>query len=121
MIKSTIRISKLSSINWCTKTFKYQVRYILHSEKMDIALTIMSSKGQIVIPSSMRKDFHKREKLIIIKEKGRLILKKVKDLEEDLQDDLILAIRTEDKLKKYKKSREDKQDILKELNIQMSS
>ena len=89
--------------------------------KMEISLTTLSSKGQIVIPAELRKDFRKQEKLVIIKDRDRLILKRVKDLEEDLKDDLIMAIRTEEKLKKYRKSKEEKTDILKELNIQMSN
>ena len=43
---------------------------------MDIALTRMSSKGQVVIPSEMRKGIKEGEKMIIIKNKDQIILKK---------------------------------------------
>ena len=63
---------------------------------MDVAITKMSSKGQIVIPAEMRQEIHEGEKLIIIKNDKQLILKKVKDLEKNLADDLIFAKRTEE-------------------------
>ncbi|HYD04067.1 MAG TPA: AbrB/MazE/SpoVT family DNA-binding domain-containing protein [Alphaproteobacteria bacterium] len=44
---------------------------------MDIAITKMSSKGQIVIPQEMRKDLKEGDKLLVIKQKDQLILKKV--------------------------------------------
>ena len=85
---------------------------------MDVAITKMSSKGQIVIPAEMRQEIHEGEKLIIIKNEKQLILKKVKDLEKNLADDLIFAKRTEEAWKRYEKgefkSMESK-DFLKEL------
>jgi len=45
---------------------------------IDIAITRLSSKGQIVIPSEMRKNFNIGEKLVIIKNEEQLILKKSK-------------------------------------------
>ncbi|MEN7982302.1 MAG: hypothetical protein ABFQ65_02555 [Nanoarchaeota archaeon] len=43
---------------------------------MQIETTRMSSRGQIVIPLEMRKDFLEREKFIIIKNNDEIILKK---------------------------------------------
>ena len=43
---------------------------------MQIETTKMSSRGQIVIPLEMRKDFQDGEKFIIIKNKDEIILKK---------------------------------------------
>ena len=63
----------------------------------------MSSKGQIVIPSEMRKDFKKGEKLVLIKNKKQLVLKKMKDLSKNLEEDLIFAKRTEAAWKRYEK------------------
>ncbi|HLD04615.1 MAG TPA: AbrB/MazE/SpoVT family DNA-binding domain-containing protein [Candidatus Nanoarchaeia archaeon] len=68
-----------------------------------IAITKMSSKGQIVIPSEMRKDFKKGEKLVLIKNKKQLVLKKMKDLSKNLEEDLIFAKRTEAAWKRYEK------------------
>ena len=70
---------------------------------IDVAITKLSSKGQIVIPSEMRTGFNKGEKLVIIKNEGQLILKKVKDLGKNFEDDLIFAKRTEEALKKHEK------------------
>ena len=85
---------------------------------MDVAITKMSSKGQIVIPAEMRQEIHEGEKLIIIKNDEQLILKKVKDLEKNLTDDLIFAERTEAAWKRYEKGEfksMDSKDFLKEL------
>ena len=70
---------------------------------MDIAITKMSSKGQIVIPAEMREDIKEGEKLIIIKTHDQMIIKKVSDLDKNLEKDIIFAKRTEDALKRYEK------------------
>ena len=70
---------------------------------MDIAVTRMSSKGQVVIPTEMRKDIQEGEKLVIIKSNGRIIMKKASDLSKNLKEDIIFAKRTEEALKKYEK------------------
>ncbi len=70
---------------------------------IDIAITRLSSKGQIVIPSEMRNNFNIGEKLVIIKNEEQLILKKASDFNKNFEDDLIFAKRTEDALKKYEK------------------
>ena len=70
---------------------------------MDIALTRMSSKGQVVIPSEMRKGIKEGEKMIIIKNKDQIILKKSSALDKQIAEDLEFAKRTEEALKKYEK------------------
>jgi AbrB family looped-hinge helix DNA binding protein len=70
---------------------------------MDVAITRMSSKGQVVIPSEMRLDIAEGEKLVIIKNDDQLIMKKASDLGKNLKDDLIFAKRTEEALKRYDK------------------
>jgi len=70
---------------------------------IDIAITRLSSKGQIVIPSEMRKNFKIGEKLVIIKNEEQLILKKASDFNNNFEEDLIFAKRTEDAFKKYEK------------------
>jgi len=62
---------------------------------MDIAITRMSTKGQIVIPAEMRADFEIGEKLLIIKSEGNVIIKKASKLDQQLEDDLEFARRTE--------------------------
>ena len=70
---------------------------------MDVSITKMSSKGQVVIPSEMREDIHEGDKLIIIRNDGQLIMKKASELDENLKEDLEFAKRTEEAYKRYEK------------------
>ena len=56
----------------------------------------MSSKGQIVIPTEMRKNINEGEKLLLIQDKDKIIVKKAKDLDKKLKEDLEFARRTEE-------------------------
>ena len=71
--------------------------------KMQIEITRMSSKGQIVIPKEMRKDIDEGEKLIIIQDKNQFIIKKAKDTDKNFKEDLEFARRTEEAWKRYEK------------------
>lgn len=46
---------------------------------IDMAITKLSAKGQIVVPKEMRKDMKKGEKLVIIKAGKQLIIEKVSE------------------------------------------
>ena len=85
---------------------------------MEVAITKMSSKGQVVIPLEMRGNIKEGDKLVIIQDKDRLIMKKATKLSENLKEDLEFARRTEEAWKRYEKgefkSMDDK-DFLKEL------
>ena len=70
---------------------------------MEIALTKMSSKGQIVIPSEFREDIKEGDQLIIIKNDNQLILKKVNKLYKNLKEDLEFAKNTEAAWERYEK------------------
>ena len=70
---------------------------------MEIALTKMSSKGQIVIPSELREDMKEGEQLIIIKNDHHLILKKASEMDKNLKEDLEFARRTEAAWERYEK------------------
>ena len=72
---------------------------------MEIAITKISSKGQIVIPSNMRKDFTVGEEFLIIKDKNRLIMKKVSELARTLKEDLVFAQRVEKAWEAYEKGK----------------
>lgn len=63
---------------------------------VSIGVTRMSSKGQIVIPSEMRKDLKEGDELLIIKDEDRIILKKGEKLTEEMKEDLEFAKRTEE-------------------------
>ena len=83
--------------------FKYTVRYILLGEIMEIAITKISSKGQIVIPSELRVGMKEGDKLVIIKNNNQFILKKASDFDKRLKEDLEFAKRTEEAYNKYEK------------------
>jgi AbrB family looped-hinge helix DNA binding protein len=70
---------------------------------MDVAITKMSSKGQVVIPAEMRKDINEGEKLVVIQNRDQLIMKKANKLEKNLIKDLEFAKRTEEAWKSYEK------------------
>ena len=70
---------------------------------MDIAITKMSSKGQIVIPAEMRKGFQEGDKLLLIQTDEQLIMKKASKLDRTLKEDLKFAKRTEEALKRYER------------------
>jgi len=70
---------------------------------MDVAITRMSSKGQIVVPASMRGDIPEGEKLLIIRDGERFILKPLAELEPALKDDLLFAEKTERAFEEYRK------------------
>ena len=85
---------------------------------MDVAITRMSSKGQIVIPAEMRKDFQEGDKILLIQTDEQLIVKKASNLDKTLKEDLEFAKRTEEAWKRYEKgefSSSSVDEFLKEL------
>ncbi|MBI4451445.1 AbrB/MazE/SpoVT family DNA-binding domain-containing protein [Candidatus Woesearchaeota archaeon] len=68
-----------------------------------IAVTSLSSKGQVVIPAEMRKGLHEGEKLVVMRNKDQIILKKASAFRRQLADDLEFARRTEEAWKEYDK------------------
>ena len=85
---------------------------------MEIALAKMSSKGQIVIPITMRKDISAGDEFLIIKDDDRIILKKISAVTSKLKDDMNFAKRVEKAWKAYKKGEfksESANKFLKEL------
>jgi len=63
---------------------------------VEISLTKISSKGQVVIPQEMRDKLKEGDKLVVIKNDGQIILKKMEDFNKNLQEDLEFAKRTEE-------------------------
>ncbi|MEK6895421.1 MAG: AbrB/MazE/SpoVT family DNA-binding domain-containing protein [Nanoarchaeota archaeon] len=61
----------------------------------NIDIIKMSSKGQVVIPLNMRKDIKEGENLLVIRNKGQIIIKKASNLDKQLKEDLEFAERTE--------------------------
>ena len=69
----------------------------------EIAITRISSKGQIVIPQEMRDDLKEGDKLVIIKNNGQIILKKADKFSKNLEEDLEFARRTEEAYKRHER------------------
>jgi len=67
---------------------------------VEIDITRISSKGQVVIPLEMRKHLKEGDKLLIIKNGEQLILKKASELDKNLKEDLEFAKRTEEAYKR---------------------
>ena len=67
------------------------------------ALTKLSSKGQVVIPSELRKEFKTGEQLLIIKKDNQLIFRRMKDIGKKFEEELKFAKKTEKALVHYKK------------------
>jgi len=85
---------------------------------VSINVTRISSKGQIVIPSEMRKDLKEGDELLIIKDDERIILKKADKLTEEMREDLEFAKRTEEALQRHDRGEftsYTKDEFLKEL------
>ena len=61
-----------------------------------IDITRMSSKGQVVIPQDLRKDFKEGDKIVVIRNKDQIILKKADKFDKNLEEDLEFARRTEE-------------------------
>jgi len=70
---------------------------------MDIAITKMSSKGQVVIPTELRGNIKVGEKLLIIKGDDKIIMKKANKLDSQFEEDLEFARRTEQAWKRIEK------------------
>ena len=69
------------------------VRHIL--PMVEIEITKLSSKGQIVIPTGLRRGFSEGDKMLIIRDGDRIIIKKATDIDKILKEDLEFATRTE--------------------------
>ena len=85
---------------------------------MDVGITRVSSKGQIVIPLSMRNNLSKGEELLIIREGERYIIKRLDELKPALKDDILFAAKTEEAFSEYRKGlfrQKETDDFLDEL------
>ncbi len=85
---------------------------------MEFAIAKVSTKGQIVIPTPLRRNIQTGDEFLIVKDDSRMILKNIKDMAKDLKDDLIFAERVEKAWQDYDKGKfvtKSKDDFLKEL------
>ena len=70
---------------------------------INLDVTKISSKGQIVIPVSTRKNLKEGDNLIVMMEDDRIVLRKIDSLTEKMRDDLEFAKKTEEAWGKYEK------------------
>jgi AbrB family looped-hinge helix DNA binding protein len=85
---------------------------------MDFAVAKVSTKGQIVIPRSLRKDIHQGDQFLIIRDDKRIILKNMDSLASDIKDDIIFAEHVENAWLDFDKCKfvsKTKDEFLKEL------
>lgn len=78
---------------------------------MEVAITRMSSKGQIVIPAEMRADILEGDKILIIQNNKQLIMKKASDLDKNVAEDIEFAKRTEEAWKRIEAGKGIKMDF----------
>lgn len=78
---------------------------------MDIAITKMSSKGQVVIPVEMRKNLKEGDKIVIIHNEDKLIMKKATQTDKNFNEDILFAKRTEEALKRIREGKGVKMDF----------
>lgn len=72
---------------------------------LNVDVTKMSSKGQVVIPQDMREGINVGEKFVIIKNGHEFILKPVKDAAENFSEDVDFAKKTLAALERYGKGK----------------
>ncbi len=87
-------------------------------EKMAIAVTKLSSKGQVVIPLEIREGMKEGETLVIIKSGRQIILEKASAFADAIKEELAFAKMTEEAMKRYLKGgfiKKSGGDFLKEL------
>ncbi len=88
---------------------------------MDVEIVRVSSRGQFVLPLSMRKRNHiqEGEKLMLIDNKGTIVLKPVKQMNDDVEDEIWLmrkAAEGWEDMEEGKFKRMRKAEFLKELS-----
>ncbi|PIN93941.1 AbrB family transcriptional regulator [Candidatus Pacearchaeota archaeon CG10_big_fil_rev_8_21_14_0_10_31_24] len=72
---------------------------------MEMEITRMSSKGQVVIPSNFRKHIKEGDTLIVLKNNDQIILKLASAMDKQLAEDIEFAKRTEESWKEIEKGR----------------
>jgi len=85
---------------------------------MEFAIAKISTKGQLVIPASMRKDIRKGDEFLLVRQDNRFVLRNMRGIAKELKDDLGFAQRVEEAWQDYENGKfetKNKKDFLKEL------
>jgi AbrB family looped-hinge helix DNA binding protein len=86
---------------------------------INIDITTLSSKGQVVIPLNMRHGIREGDKIIVIRNGDQIILKKADNFSKNVEEDLKFAQKTEEAWKRYEEGKfvsKSKDDFLNELS-----
>jgi AbrB family looped-hinge helix DNA binding protein len=88
---------------------------------MNIEIVKLSSRGQLVLPLSIRKRFGigKGEKLVLVEKDGTVVLRPLKQIKEDLEDELYLMLKAEkgwERIEKGYVKKMGRKEFLKELS-----
>lgn len=88
---------------------------------MDVEVVRVSSKGQVVLPLSMRKHFRMRkgEKLMAVEDRGLIVLRPIKQMTRDVDEEIYMMGRAAKgwaEIKKGKAHTMSKAEFLKELS-----
>jgi len=67
---------------------------------VEMDITKMSSKGQVVIPFNFRKHIKEGDTLIVLKNKEQIILKPASSMDKQFAEDMEFARRTEEAYKR---------------------
>ena len=84
-----------------------------------IGITRISSKGQLVIPQDMRHGLEEGDKFVVIRNNDQIILKKEKDFQKNISEDLEFAKRTEAAYKRIEAGEfvsVDSENLIEEMN-----
>jgi AbrB family looped-hinge helix DNA binding protein len=85
---------------------------------VEFAIAKISTKGQIVIPRNLRKNIHPGDEFLIVRDNEKMILKNIKHVANDLNNELDFAKRVDKAWKEYEKGKfitKNKNDFLEEL------
>lgn len=85
---------------------------------INVEISKISSKGQVVIPKTMRENFREGDSVILIEEDNRIIIKSIGSLSENFKEDLEISKRVDDAYKRYEDGKFvslSKDDFLKEV------
>ncbi len=72
---------------------------------MEFAITKLSTKGQIVIPSNLRSEFKVGDEFLLVKEKNNIVLKRMDDVAKKIADDIKFANKVEKAWQSYESGR----------------
>ena len=87
---------------------------------MNVELVRLSTRGQLVVPQSMREELKLKagEKLLAIEEKGAIVLKPVSGLGQELLDEVtgaMMAAKGREEIRKGKYKKMSKEAFFKEM------